>query len=104
MLHVGAIRRDKGAGSKPRWRAAEARGRGMPRGGAIRGDRGAGSNPRGRAAGGGWGARWPPRAGRGKPESPRIRGPAGEKAAAKLRDAAIEAAHAGVDPSLMPLA
>jgi integrase len=76
MLDVGAIRRDKGAGSKPRWRAAEGR----------------------------WEARWTRPDGRRKSEYSRIPGPAGEKAAAKLRDAAIEAAHAGVDPSLMPLA
>lgn len=76
MLDVGDIRRERGSGSVPRWREAEQR----------------------------YEVRYTLPDGRRKSIFVRTPGKAGYKQAERLRDAAIEAARAGVDPSLMPFA
>ena len=76
MAAVGELRRDKGTGTAPRWLAASNR----------------------------WQARYTAADGRQRSVYSPIPGSAGAKACAKLRDEAIAAAAAGVDPSLTPLA
>lgn len=76
MTGVGDIRRDKGTGTAPRWLAASNR----------------------------WQARYTAADGRRRSVYSPVPGPAGAKACAKLRDEAIAAAAAGIDPSLTPLA
>lgn len=76
IVDVGELRRDKGTGTAPRWLEASHR----------------------------WQARYVAADGRRRSVYSSIPGAAGAKACAKLRDEAITAAAAGVDPSLTPFA
>lgn len=75
MLAVGEIRRDRGTGSEPRWRSDNR-----------------------------WEARYTTPDGKRRSVFVRTPGTAGRRQAARLRDEALAAAAAGVDPSLQPLA